>query len=161
GRVAQLPTCDLDADQRHRSGLPAIAGADRACGLVHVLVDPAPATLYAHEEASAAFLVVRADLLSARIALCLRVIADLLRYRLLRGRPGVGGLGNGRQALGPLGLLALLPRPGLDWLVLRVRVGGCKDGTHHDGGDGGGQSVRTQVFPLIGPGRRARRVTDG
>src|SRR5690606_22103855 len=116
-----------------RSGLPAIAGADRACGLVHVLVDPALATLYAHEEAAPAFLVVRPDLLSPRIGLCLRVFGGLSWCRLLRCMPGMLGLRSRRQALGRVRLLPLWRRPGLDRLVLRVRVGGCQDGTHHDG----------------------------
>src|SRR5690606_18028534 len=52
-------TRQLDADQRHGTGLPAIAGVDRQRGLIDVLVHPALATLHAEEETATVFFVAR------------------------------------------------------------------------------------------------------
>src|SRR5690606_12225283 len=103
----------LDADQRHGTSLPAIAGVDRQRGLIDVLVHPALATLHAEEETAAVCFVARGHRLLRNVRRWLHGRGWWRRHRL---RPGIGLrlLRYLRHALGRIRLFVLPWLPALD-----------------------------------------------
>src|SRR5690606_30003064 len=117
GLARELAGRDFHAQQRHRTGLPAVAGAELARGLVDVLVHPALAGRHADEGAAAAFFVGG------------RAVGRFLRRRGLPGlrrHRGIAGRLRNRRVRHALGriLLSLLRLPRLYRLVLRLHAAG-------------------------------------